>query len=301
MKLTDFLDNVSAKVGKQNEQAIIDILSNANLTNINVADDVANDIIKGLLTVESAKNNSDVKAHFTALALGSMDSEILNAIKTLELSEFEKEISETKSTYEKHRKLFEKIKQANDTLKASQGKGEENEKVQKMLIERADEINRLKKENSEFLKTHVPMSEIKSLKKANEKQLTNYAINHVLSGVNYALTQTPKDVNMQLAKTLIEKELSGKAVVIRDEFGNLKLKRYDDVSLDYYDETNKAVTFSDFANKVLADNSLLAVSDVPEQTSNNPVHKFIQNPNEQKINNSKIVASVNDAIEDLKS
>jgi hypothetical protein len=106
MKIPDFINGLASKVGKQNEQAVIDILSRADLANIDLSDDVANAIVNQLLTVEAAKNNPVIKNHFNALALGSVDKEILDTIKKLELGdEFEAEISGLKNTYEKQRKF----------------------------------------------------------------------------------------------------------------------------------------------------------------------------------------------------
>jgi hypothetical protein len=99
MKLIDLINSLATKCEKQNDPAIIDILSRADLQNIEVVDPVANAINNNLLTVEAAKNNVTVKNHFNALALGAVDTEILSMVKKLEIGEdFETELSGLKNT-----------------------------------------------------------------------------------------------------------------------------------------------------------------------------------------------------------
>jgi hypothetical protein len=111
MKLSDLINRLASKCGKQNDRSVIDLLSYQSLRDIDLSDDVANAVIDGLLTIESAKNNSLLKNHFTALALSAIDTEISNAVKVFALgSDFEKEISGISNTYEKLRKLTLKLK-----------------------------------------------------------------------------------------------------------------------------------------------------------------------------------------------
>jgi hypothetical protein len=292
MKILDLINTLATKAGKQNEQAIRDLLSRADLQNIDLADEVAIAINNSLLTVDGAKNNPLLKSHFTALALGSADTEILNTIKTLELGDdIEREITGTANTYEKQRKLTAKLKETVDALKAAKGdgNGKDIEKYTK-------QINELNAQVSQLKESTVAKSELDTLKQQHNTQLINLAVGNKLSGLNFANTSIPKDVNILTAKSLLEKSLNGKAIIVRDENGDLKLKRANDPALDYYDESQKAVSFDDFTNKILAENKLLAVSGV---NPNNP-HQQIVIPGGGKIDTTNFNAALNSSLGDLK-
>ena len=81
MKLVDFLNTIAAKCGKQKE--FEGIVNNPVLSSVEIPDDVANGINSDLFTLESAKNNSSLKTHFSAGALNGVDAEILAAVEAL--------------------------------------------------------------------------------------------------------------------------------------------------------------------------------------------------------------------------
>lgn len=292
MKILDLINTLATKAGKQNEQAIKDLLSRADLQNIDLSDEVANAINNSLLTVDGAKNNPLLKSHFTALALGSADTEILNTIKTLELGdEVEREITGTANTYEKQRKLTAKLKETVDALKAAKGDGNGKD-IEKYTTQ----INNLNAQISQLKESTVAKSELDTLKKQHESQLIDLGIGTKLSGFKYANDKVPAKVNVITAKSILTDALKDKkAIVIRDENGDLKLKRADDPALDFYDESQKAVSFDDFTNKILAENKLLAVSGVTPNTQHQQVI-----PSGGKIDTTQFAATLNTAMSDLK-
>jgi len=256
MKLADFLNSLATKVEKQNEQAIIDILSNANLTNIDLADSVANEIIGKLLTIEGAKNNQIVKAHFTSQALNPFDTEMLSTLDRFELGDdFKTEFSANKNTYDKYHKLTDKIKESFDNLKAAKGNGNEKD-----IEKYTRQINDLNQKISQMKETYVPKEELEKEKKERENSLKDFMIHSKISGLKFANSNIPNDVNIDVAKILLDKKLSeAKAIIVKD--GNeLKLMRMDDSALEYYDSQNKPVKFDDFMNKTFADSKMLEVS-----------------------------------------
>ena len=297
MKILDLLNSLASKCGKQNEQAIIDILSRADLQNIDLADDVANAINNNLLTIDAAKNNLTVKNHFNALALGSVDLEILNAIKKLELGdEFETEVSENKNTFEKLRKLSEKVKESIDNLKASQGKGDDK------AIERyTKQINDLNGVIAKLKETTVPKSELEKVQKESESAVRDFMVNSKISGLKFANQDVGNDVNIAFANVLLNNALSkNKAVILKD--GNeLKLKNSEDPKLDYLNEQNKNVSFDDFMNKIFAENKILAVSGKQPNTSPTPpANPFIPGQSGQ-LNTTQFDVAAQAALGDLAS
>ncbi|MDR1764403.1 MAG: hypothetical protein LBR64_10735 [Dysgonamonadaceae bacterium] len=264
MKLKDFLNSLAQKAGKENEQGIIDILSRSDLENIDITDNVAQPIISGLLTIDGAKNNPVIKSHFNALALGSMDSEILNSIKKLELGdEFEVEISGLKNTYEKQRKVTEKIAETITALKASAGKGDD-----KSVEKYTKQINDLNQKLSALQESTVPKTELEKVKQEQENAVRDFMIHSLISGLSFANKDVKPEINIQLAKTILDSELKNRKATIVKDGNDLKLKRAEDAALDFYDETNKPVSFKDFMDKAFADAKILAVSG--GKTPNNP-------------------------------
>ena len=298
MKLLDFINSLASKCGKQNEQAVIDILSRSDLQNIDLADEVANAINNNLLTVEAAKNNLTVKNHFNALALGSVDSEILQAIKKLDLGdEFESEISETKNTFEKFRKLSEKMKESIDNLKASQGKGDD-----KAVEKYTAQINKLNADIAKLKESTVPKTELEKVQKESESAVRDFMINSKISGQKFANQEVGNDVNIEFANVLLNKALSkNKAVVVKD--GNeLKLKNSEDIKLDYLNEQNKNVSFDDFMNKIFAESKILAVSgpQKPNTPPASPANPFIPGQQgQQPAGTAEFQSEVQQAINEL--
>ena len=296
MKLLDLINSLASKCGKQNEQAVIDILSRSDLQNIDMADDVANAINNNLLTVDAAKNNLTVKNHFNALALGSVDTEILNAIKKLELGdEFETEISENKNTFEKIRKLSEKMKESVDNLKASQGKVDD-----KAVEKYTAKINQLNADMAKLKESTVPKTELEKVQHESNNAIRDYMIHSKISGLKFANQEVGNDVNITLANVLLNNALSkSKAAVVKD--GNdLKLKNSEDTKLDYLNEQNKNVSFDDFMNKVFADSKILAVSGKqPNTPPAQPAGSFIPPAQGQPSGTAEFQSEVQAAINEL--
>jgi hypothetical protein len=299
MKLLDLINSLATKCEKKNDPAVIDILSRADLQNIEIADPVANAINNNLLTVEAAKNNVTVKNHFNALALGAVDTEILNMVKKLELGEdFETELSGLKNTYENQRKITDKIKESFDNLKAAQGKGDDK------AIERyTKQINDLNVKYAQLKESTVPKTELEKVQKENENSVRDFMLHSKISGLKFANQDVSQDDNVAFANVILNNRLSkAKAIVVKD--GNeLKLKRTDDPALDYFDEQNKGVSFDDFMNKAFADAKILAVSG--KQNPNTPPVPPVQTqfvPGAgQPVNTAQFDSAVQASLSDLAS
>jgi len=296
MKLLDLINGLATKVGKQNEQAIIDLLSRADLANIDIADDVANSINNNLLTIEGAKNNGVVKNHFTALALSPIDELILNSARSFELGDdFITEISGNKNTFDKQNKLVAKIKEAYDGLKAAQGKGGNEKDIEKYT----KQINELQAQLSKINDTHVPKTELEKVKKESENAVLDYMLQTKLAGFKYANKDVSTDTNAKLANIILKDALSKGEIVLVNENNNIKLKRANDPSLDYYDQSNKAVSFDDFANKIFADAKILEVNNGGNPAIQPFVPPVYQGQPQAPINTAAVNAAIQASLGDL--
>jgi hypothetical protein len=290
MKLGDFLNTIAAKCGKQKE--FESVVNNPVLSGVEIPDDVANGINSDLFTLDSAKNNSSLKTHFSAIALNGVDSEILAAVEALGLGDSVKsELSGEKNTYEKQRKLVAQVKTAMEGLKNAKNGGDPKD-----IEKYTKQINDLRGELSRFKESHIPKSELEALKKTHESDLTGLMVRNLLSTKKYANENVPVDVNVLTAQTLVNNALSQrKALLVRDG-GILKLKRTDDPALDYFDEQNKQVSFADIVDKTLADSKMLAVSNPNNQQQRPPA----ATPQTVTVDSSGFNAAVNKAIANLK-
>lgn len=287
MKLIDLLHKVATKVGKQNEQAVIEILSRADLQNIDVADDVANEMVNNLITIEAAKHNAAVKAHFTATTLIPFDEDILKAVDMLELGdEFKKEISEIKSTYERNRKLSEKTKQVIDTLKAAHKDGDSTKEVEKYV----QKLNKAARDYAELKESTVPKSELEALKKQNAENQKNFILDTFLSTIDFANDSVPKEVNRMTAKSLLEMAMKKDNAELMLDESTLKLMNSTDNKLVFLNKQNVPVSFEDYANGLFADSKMLKVSG-NENPNNNPHLPHIQVSGKEQ-NTSKFDAAM---------
>jgi len=248
-------------------------LSRSDIQNLDLADAVANEIVSSLLTIEGARNNPTVKKFFTSSALDPIDAEILNTISTFELGdEFKSEIVTNKNTYDKYGKLIGKIKESMDALKAAKGNGNEKD-----IEKYTKQINELQQKISQIQQTTVPKTELEKVLNEKENSLRDFMIHSKISGLKFANSNVPNDINIDFANVVLQKKLNeAKAIVVKD--GNeLKLMRADDPALEYYDIQNKPVKFDDFMNKTFADSKLLEVSGKQNPVTNpvNPQNNYV--------------------------
>jgi len=248
MKIGDILNTLAGKINQQNNQALIDVLSRADMQQIDIPDEFANLLAADLMSLEGAKNNAAIKSHFTALALNGVDKELGNAVSELGIEDdiFKSE----KDTYGKVRTLSAKIKELVE--KSGDTGGKEKRELQKQITE-------LNAKLAQTIDAHN--AEVGNLKKQHEEHLMDFLVQSSLQGKNYANKDIPAEANVKLAKTLLADALAQRGAKIINANGVLKLKQSADETLDLYDENHKAVAYEDFAAKVLADYKLLAVSD----------------------------------------
>jgi hypothetical protein len=110
-----------------------------------------------------------------------------------------------------------------------------------------------------------------------------------LAGKKFATKDLPIEVNTQMARLLIDKQLKEKGAMLVRKDGELKLVQSALPDMDYYQD-NKPVSFSDFTNKILADNKLLEVSQPATQTQQQTV---VQTGNQ---NTAKFDAAAQEAL-----
>jgi len=123
-----------------------------------------------------------------------------------------------------------------------------------------------------------------------------------LKGKNYANKDMPADTSAKIAQMLIADELQKRGIQPVNENGTLKLKQAKDLSLDYFDENHKQLSYDDFASKILAENKLLAVSTpaVGNQFPNYAPVGVSTDPSTAKFT-AEFASAINQTIKDINS
>jgi hypothetical protein len=104
-------------------------------------------------------------------------------------------------------------------------------------------------------------------------------------------------VNIDVAQSLINKALTEKGAILVKNGTGLKLMQAADPALEYYDSSNKAVSFNDFVDRTLADARFLAVSNPKQTAQQKPLPAHVVQGNDRVYDNS---AAINAAIGGLR-
>lgn len=289
MLFGDFLNTMAAKLGAQQNPHLVSLLANNQLTQAEIHDDLANLLNTGLMSLDGAKNNSDVQNHFKPIILKGVD-ERLDAIA--KQFGFEAEIAAEKSTYKRAEIIASKMQSLIDAEKNKNGQPSEKE----------NQLNQQLQQLQSQLQTAIAAKdgEIAQLKQAHESQLLSMLIDAELGDKPYANDSIPRNVNVMTARNLVDAMLKEKGIVAINDSGTLRLKQAANPTLDYMDEGFKPVSYSSFADKVLADSKMLRVSTAgKQQPTQQPTQKVIDTqPVTPQIPQS-FAASIGNSIADL--
>lgn len=253
MKTGDFLNTLAGKLGLQNDSHLVSLLSKADFSQVDIADDLANQICKGLLSLDGAKNSAEVMNHFKPTLLKAIDDRFAIIAEELGISD---QIAAEKSTYKKSDLLKEAYgrKIADLEAKVKAGAGNQSEEVTKLTAQIADLQKQLGAAGDKA------KADAAAMKQAHQKEILDMLISQNLTGQNYANEQVSKDINVMTAKSLLTAKLAEAKAILINEGGVAKLKQAENPTLDYLDAEMKPVSFADFTTKMLADAHLLKVS-----------------------------------------
>lgn len=257
MKLGDFLNTLAQK---SKIELDFGTLSNKKIDELNlieIDDTVANQFDSTLMSLDGAKNNPEVLNHFKPIILKAVDNKYAILAEKYGLGE---DFTNEKNTYKKADLLEQKIDAKLAELEAQKGKGGNAEK--EALL--AKQLGDLQAQLSAL--TENSKKEVETVKSQYENEITEMHVKNLLAGKKFATKDLPIEVNTQMARLLIDKQLKEKGAMLVRKDGELKLVQSALPDMDFYMD-NKPVSFSDFTNKVLADNKLLEVSQPATQTA----------------------------------
>lgn len=292
MKLDKLFESLAKKAGiDTNDTDFISVLDK--IKEAELSDTLAYKIEGSLFDKETAKQDYELKSHFTALALNGVDSEIKNVIEEI-LADYEdvkSELYSIKSTPKRAATLARKIKELEESKAKANSKGD-NSKDVKYQTEIDNLMAKLRETEGKY------QSELEAERASKYDLIAGFKEDLMLNSFKYA-TELPSDVNTMMAKQLLNKVANEKGAKIKynKDTGNFELKRASDETLDWFDERNNKPSYEDFVKGVLTQNKLLAVSDSNATTnSTKPLLQVSQTDSSRTVDASKFLSSMDEAI-----
>jgi hypothetical protein len=254
MKVVALLKSFATKAGLTAEQ-IAEIEGIEALKELDIKDELASSLEKNLLSLAAAKTHPDVRAAlektFKAELYNGLDAEINDVMTEIGLSDAQKaDILAEKSSTKRASLLAKKVKEYEAAASKDSGTADKKELLAK-VNDLNNNIAKLQREHDAALKAKDAELSEKLLQKEIEFDLLGY---------NYAFPEgTPAHIKLASANASISRRLTEKGVKVVVDNGIKKLVRLD--GTDFYDEHNKAVSYKEFIDGALAQDSLLMASD----------------------------------------
>ena len=261
--LADIVEKLAklAGIDAKNDD-FVKLIQNKTLADTSIPEklqDLFSNALSKLFTVEAAKNDPELKKHFTALALNGVDTELEKIIDTYDIDDETKTLlKNTESTYKKVTILPNRLKEKYEKLltEAKKGKGgEDAEKLKTEITNLNTQLKGLKETTVEKILYEKALSD-------HTNQILDLNIKTLISS-KPLLESLPRNVAIAAAKQVFDETLGQKKLKVVNDNGNVKLQTSE--GTDYF-ENNEAVTVDKFTDKILADNKLLQVSKPGEPT-----------------------------------
>lgn len=246
MKFGTLLSNLAKKAGVDvAAPEFIALLSH----DIEIPDAIADNLNKGLMDINAAKANTEVRKAIRTEALNGVDSKVTELLEELGIEEAD-DITGEKNSYEKVAKLTRKVKEM-ESKKAGTSNNKDKAEIEKQIAE----LNgKLKTANETLTKKE------KEWEATRESDLTRFDLHRQLLGKESSL---PKDLDDELKLSTLEgavnKSLAAKGYkLVRTEAG---LSIVDKDGNKAYSDKHEEIQASSFIDGALAQNKLLKVSD----------------------------------------
>lgn len=219
--LSEILGSLASQIGIDTEKdEIKSILSDKRLQEVSLPDDVANKFKTGFLTVDAAKNNSEINSHFKVKHYSAVDKRLENVLKSAELpKEDMEEFASIKGTLEKLDFILPRVKEHYE--KKSPGAGKGNKEYEAMV----EKYNALVKEKQD-LATQFETTK-QNFAKEKENLEIDFEVNNLLGSYQFGDAYPVEDVQYLIRKRLQEKpfifkKTDGKVGVFQKDTPDLK-------------------------------------------------------------------------------
>jgi hypothetical protein len=271
--LAEILEQLLPKIGIQQGTEEF----NAIVQNKGVAFEVPDKVkeaLPTLLTIDEAKHNATLKAHYYGNALDPFNKKVESWLKDNGVSDDEaKAISENKNTFEKIEKAIAAIAATKPQTKANDA--ELKQKINDLNLM----LSQQQRERDEA---------VNSVRNEYEQRFTEQEIDAII-GSKPLPGQFDTDVERKIAREFLNKKLAERNAAIKRIDGKLKLVAKDDEKMFIFDN-GKELDLDTLTNMALADNKFIKVNG----NGSAPPPKPTQGGEPPKLNNA-----ANNAMADL--
>lgn len=292
-KLGDLFKSLATKAGiNVNELATKDpAFASLLAVAAEVPDEIAGQMETTLLTMAAAKNNGELKKHYFAQALDGVDSVIEKVAKKRGIpDEVWTALTGEKNSMKRLEMLDDKIAELQAAKIAT------TDKTDKTEFQR--QIDTLQKELKEAKEAHT--AEISRRETEFSTKETGLMINAILAGKNFANKDVPQNVNILVARSLLDQKLAAEGAKVVNDNGVIKILKQD--GSDYFDRTHNKVDVGTFLDGVLSTNKMLAITDPGNNSGDNKDQTkdrvIIPGNSDRKINQGLLNAN-SQALQDL--
>ena len=197
MHVSEYISKLANMTGvSSDDENLQKIIGNETLQSIDINDDLANTISGNLMTMDSAKANSDLNKHFRATILNGLDAETNGLMDSYGFSdEIKATINAEQSSFKRVGLLANQIKSLESAK--SGASNDDQKKLNETIAQLNDQIVGLKSSHDESIAT---INETWAGKMLQSKVST------ILSGYNYALPVST-ETNVLTAQTLVNQSL----------------------------------------------------------------------------------------------
>lgn len=270
MTVSDFLNNIFIRSGvSADDTKLKDILSNGELSKVNLPDDIIARAQGGLFNFEEAKTNGEVKKHFLGSTLSIVDKNIEKMLDQYNVPAEQRtkyaDGTGKKNTFENVLLLAKDIADV-EGAKAATGMGDK-----KVLVDKIAELNA-----SIAAKDEATKGAIKQAEDIATLRIEGMAFDNHLKGYQYG-NELPSHVNVITSKTLIESALTEKNATRIYKDGKFQLVQKESPELPFT-ENNLVIDFDTFTKRILDENKMLKVAGDPPAPHTGNVLKPMGNP-----------------------
>jgi hypothetical protein len=279
--LAEILEQLLPKIGIQQGTEEF----NAIVQNKGVAFEVPDKVkeaLPTLLTIDEAKHNPTLKAHYYGNALDPFNKKVETWLKDNGVSDDDaKAISENKNTFEKIEKAIAAIAATKPQTKANDA--ELKQKINELNLM----LSQQQRERDEA---------VNSVRNEYEQRFTEQEIDAII-GSKPLPGQFDTDVERKIAREFLNKKLAERNAAIKRIDGKLKLVAKDDEKMFIFDN-GKELDLDTLTNMALADNKFIKVNG----NGSAPPPKPTQGGEPPKLNNAanNAMADLDKALEGFK-
>jgi hypothetical protein len=279
--LAEILEQLLPKIGIQQGTEEF----NAIVQNKGVAFEVPDKVkeaLPTLLTIDEAKHNPTLKAHYYGNALDPFNKKVESWLKDNGVSDDEaRAISENKNTFEKIEKAIAAIAATKPQTKANDA--ELKQKINELNLM----LSQQQRERDEA---------VNSVRNEYEQRFTEQEIDAIISSKPLP-GQFDTDVERKIAREFLNKKLAERNAAIKRIDGKLKLVAKDDEKMFIFDN-GKELDLDTLTNMALADNKFIKVNG----NGSAPPPKPTQGGEPPKLNNAanNAMADIEKALDGFK-